>query len=87
LPILQAVLFGVLGAIAGDIGVSAAGGAPLTGVDVWADIIAGAAGGVAGGLARLAGADAGLTALVGAFVAGFVAQSLFPPSPIPPHSV
>lgn len=86
LTILQAVLFGILGSLAADVGVAAAGGEPLTERDVWADIIAGSAGGATGGIAEVFGAHATVVAVVGAFVAGFVAQALFPPSPIPPHS-
>ncbi len=87
LRILQGILFVVLGAVAGDVGVAAAGGVPVTAKDIWADIIGGAAGGTAGAIASIAGGDAGLVALVGAFVAGFVEQALFPPSPFPPHAV
>ena len=75
--ILEAVLFGILGSVAGSVGEAAAGGDPVDARTIWAGIIGGAAGGVAGGIAEIFGADAGLTAVVGAFIGGFVAEALF----------
>lgn len=77
LVILEGALLGAIGAIAGDIGVAAACGEPLTLKDVWSGIVSGAAGGIAGALVDVFGGDAILIAIVGAFVAGFVAQALF----------
>lgn len=79
--ILEAALLGAIGAIAGDIGVAAACGEPLSAEEIWADVIAGSAGGIAGALVDLASGNAVLVALVGAFVAGFVSQALFPEVP------
>lgn len=85
--VLGGAALGIVGAIAADVGVAAACGAPLTGRDVIADIVGGGIGGFAGGIAVALGASDLVVAIVGAFVAGFVTQALFPPSPIPPRAV
>ena len=87
LLLLVAAALGMVGAIAADVGVAAACGAPLTGRDIIADIVGGGIGGFAGGIADALGASDFVIAIIGAFVAGFVTQALFPPSPIPPRAV
>ena len=87
MALLRAAFLGTVGAIAADVGVAAACGAPLTAQDVAGDIVGGGTGGLVSGLLGALGVNDVVVAIVGAFVAGFISQALFPPSPIPPHEV
>jgi len=81
--ILEGALLGAVGGIAGEIGVAAACGEPLTPEDVWIALVSGAAAGVAAALVDVFGGSDLLIAIVGEFLAGFISQALSGNSPLP----
>lgn len=81
--ILEGALLGAIGGLAGEIGVAAACGEPLTPEDIWIALVSGAAAGVAAALVDVFGGDDILVTIVGEFLAGFISQALSGNSPLP----
>ncbi|MGE5578616.1 MAG: hypothetical protein ACM3WU_01110 [Bacillota bacterium] len=81
--ILEAALLGAIGGLAGEIGVAAACGDPLTPEDVWIALVSGAAAGIAASLVDVFGGNDLFVTIVGEFVAGFISQALSGSTPLP----